>query len=394
MDGLAEHPAFPSDWPLVRVKEVASIATGSRNTQDRKADGKYPFFVRSQTVERIDSYSFVGEAVLTAGDGVGTGKVFHYINGPFDCHQRVYRISEFAPCYDGRFFYYYFSHHFYDRIMSMTAKSSVDSVRMEMIADMEIPCPSRSEQEAIASALDDVEALALGLEAVIAKKRGVEIAAAEQLLSGRLRLNGSTARWRRVRLGDVGSTFGGLTGKSGADFGRGSGRYVTFLNVIRNVIVDPAELSPVVIRDAEVQAVVRPGDLLLNGSSETPEEVGMASAVGETLVGAYLNSFCFGFRIRADAQLDPVFVAYLLRSGCGRALIYSLAQGATRYNLSKAAFLDLVLTVPPMLEQKAIASVLIDLDAELSLLEVRLAKTRDLKLAMAQELLSGRTRLA
>src|SRR5438445_7307736 len=112
------------------VKNVAHITTGGKNTQDRIENGAYPFFVRSQTVERINSYSYDGEAVLTAGDGVGTGKVFHYIVGKFDCHQRVYRISDFLEGVNGFFFFLYFSNHFYDRIMSMTAKSSVDSVRL------------------------------------------------------------------------------------------------------------------------------------------------------------------------------------------------------------------------------------------------------------------------
>src|SRR5438445_4067882 len=108
------------------VKNVAHITTGGKNTQDRIENGAYPFFVRSQTVERINSYSCDGEAVLTAGDGVGTGKVFHYIKGKFDVHQRVYCISDFNERVDGYFFYLYFSTHFFNRIMQMTAKSSVD----------------------------------------------------------------------------------------------------------------------------------------------------------------------------------------------------------------------------------------------------------------------------
>src|SRR5229473_187321 len=95
---------IPEDWGLEKIKELASITTGKRNTQDRVEDGAYPFFVRSSVVERINSYSFDGEAVLTAGDGVGTGKVFHYINGRFDIHQRVYRISNFNPRINGYFF--------------------------------------------------------------------------------------------------------------------------------------------------------------------------------------------------------------------------------------------------------------------------------------------------
>ncbi|MEI6221425.1 MAG: restriction endonuclease subunit S, partial [bacterium] len=132
---------IPEDWEVDLIRNIASISTGKKNTQDRIPEGKFPFFVRSQTIERINSYSHDGESVLTAGDGVGTGKVFHYVNGKFDIHQRVYKISDFSKHISGYFLFLYFSNNFYNRIMQMTAKSSVDSVRMEMIADMQIPLP-------------------------------------------------------------------------------------------------------------------------------------------------------------------------------------------------------------------------------------------------------------
>ena len=179
---------IPEDWEIDRVESFVSITTGNRNTQDRIEDGQYPFFVRSQTIERINSYSFDGEAVLTAGDGVGTGKVFHYINGKFDCHQRVYKISNFKPELNGFFFYIYFSNHFYDRIMSMTAKSSVDSVRMEMIADMLMPFPPLKEQIAIASILSDMDTEITTLEQRRNKTRDLKQAMMQELLTGRIRL--------------------------------------------------------------------------------------------------------------------------------------------------------------------------------------------------------------
>src|SRR6185436_8549659 len=151
------------------IENLAHITTGNRNTQDRVDDGTYPFFVRSQTVERINSYSFDGEAVLTAGDGVGTGKVFHYVKGKFDAHQRVYLISNFKERVNGYFFYLYFSTHFYNRIMQMTAKSSVDSVRRDMISRMQVALPpTEAEQRAIATALSDVDGLLGGLDRLIA----------------------------------------------------------------------------------------------------------------------------------------------------------------------------------------------------------------------------------
>ena len=180
---------IPEDWGYDYIANVARITTGSKNTQDRVDTGLYPFFVRSQTVERIDSYSFDGEAVLTAGDGVGTGKVFHYINGRFDIHQRVYKITNFSSRIDGYFFYLYFSQNFYNRIMQMTAKSSVDSVRMEMISNMLIPIPpTKAEQETIASVLSDMDTELESLEAKLKKYRMIKQGMMDNLLLGRVRL--------------------------------------------------------------------------------------------------------------------------------------------------------------------------------------------------------------
>lgn len=184
-----EIGVIPEDWNLDHIENLAQITTGSRNTQDRVDEGQYPFFVRSQTIERINSYSFDGEAVLTAGDGVGTGKVFHYIKGKFDAHQRVYRISDFNERINGYFFYLYFSSHFYSRIMQMTAKSSVDSVRREMIARMLIPLPpTKAEQAAIAAVLFDMDAEIAALEDKLANVRSVKQGMMQDLLTGRIRL--------------------------------------------------------------------------------------------------------------------------------------------------------------------------------------------------------------
>ena len=107
-----EVGVIPEDWGVDSIVNLATITTGDKNTQDRVDDGAYPFFVRSSTVEHINSYTFDGEAVLTAGDGVGTGKIFHYINGKFDFHQRVYKISNFSARLDGYYFYLYFNNNF------------------------------------------------------------------------------------------------------------------------------------------------------------------------------------------------------------------------------------------------------------------------------------------
>lgn len=175
-------------WEIEPIKEFAMICTGSKNTQDKIDDGIYPFFVRSPIIERINSFSFEGEAVLVAGDGVGTGRVMHYINGKFDYHQRVYKISNFQDRINGYYFFLYFKNNFLNRIIQMTAKSSVDSIRMEMIAEMKIPYPSIEEQIRIAQILLDMEVEIKMLENKLEKYRLIKQGMMQNLLTGKIRL--------------------------------------------------------------------------------------------------------------------------------------------------------------------------------------------------------------
>ncbi len=157
LTGKTRLKGFSGEWEEKRIKEFSSICTGAKDTQNKIDDGLYPFFVRSQTIERINSYSFDGEAVITSGDGVGVGKIFHYINGKFDYHQRVYNIHSFDVDVCGKWFFFIFKSKFPKRVFSMSAKGSVDSVRMEMIADMKIKIPCLMEQKAIAQVLTDAD---------------------------------------------------------------------------------------------------------------------------------------------------------------------------------------------------------------------------------------------
>src|SRR5690554_1909928 len=188
LTGEIRLPGFEEEWGIGVVKEYTDIKTGNSDTQDKVEDGKYPFFVRSQTIERINSFSFDGEAVLTSGDGVGVGKIYHYLNEKFDYHQRVYNIHNFNSKLEGKFFYYYFSEHFYKRVMAMSAKGSVDSVRMEMIADMKFPLPPVNEQLKIVNILsscdEEIQSLKDLLEAIKLQKKGLM----QQLLTGKIRV--------------------------------------------------------------------------------------------------------------------------------------------------------------------------------------------------------------
>ena len=189
-------------WKEVSVKDLMKIETGSRNTEDKIDDGQYPFFVRSQTVEHIDSFHYDCEAVLTAGDGVGTGKVFHYINGKFDAHQRVYVMSQFKDVL-GKYFYYWFSKNFFAEVAKYTAKSSVDSVRRQMIAGMVLPLPSAEEQQKIVGILSDIDTLITNLQKLIQKKKDIRQGTMQRVLTGKNRLQGFSSEWKDTTLGKI-----------------------------------------------------------------------------------------------------------------------------------------------------------------------------------------------
>lgn len=355
---------IPVDWAVDYVENIGYVTTGSKNTQDRIEDGDYPFFVRSQTVERINTYSFDGEAVLTAGDGVGTGKVFHYINGKFDVHQRVYRISDFSPRVNGHFFFLYFSRNFYNRIMQMTAKSSVDSVRRDMITRMMVPLPTiEGEQDAISQAIRDADALLDGLDRLIAKKRDLKQAAMQQLLTGETRLPGFGEKWETNKLGEL------LTichGKSQCEV---------------EIIDGP---FPILATGGKIGTASRPlydkPSVLIGrkGTINQPQYMDRPFWTVDTL---------FYSIIKGNNNAKFLYYRFLLIDW----MQYNEASGVPSLNARTIESIEI--RSPEPKEQAAIATVLSDMDAEIATLEQRRNKTKDIKQAMMQELLTGKTRL-
>ena len=161
---------------------MCNTSTGNKNTQDKVNDGIYPFYVRSQNVERINSWTFDGEAVLTAGDGVGVGKVFHHTYGKVGVHQRVYILSDFK-C-DANYLFHYFASNFYNRIKRMSAKNSVDSVRKEMITEMPLYLPCQQEQTKIGQLLTLLDERIAIQSKVIEDLKKLKCAIIEELYAG------------------------------------------------------------------------------------------------------------------------------------------------------------------------------------------------------------------
>ena len=200
--------AFP-DWEEKKIDKVCRIQTGSGNTQDKEDDGIYPFYVRSPIVEHSNKYIFECESVLTVGDGVGVGNVYHYANGKFNCHQRVYAMNEFNGI-SGKYFYYFFSTHFGARVKSMTAKTSVDSVRKDMIAKMDIQMPNdMKEQSKIATLLSDIDKKIESQATLVEKLKNTKDAMLVKMFPQgeskvpEIRFDGFSGDWEVKKLGSV-----------------------------------------------------------------------------------------------------------------------------------------------------------------------------------------------
>jgi type I restriction enzyme S subunit len=198
--------------------------------------------------------------------------------------------------------------------------------------------------------------------------------------------------WSKVQLKNIGNTFTGISGKNKDDFGFGK-PYIPYLNIFNNAIIKDDHFDYVNIKDNETQEKVKYGDIFFTTSSETPEEVGMCSVYLGNSQELYLNSFCFGFRLTNDIDFSPIYLAELFRSNVGRKTIFKLAQGATRYNLSKTSLLKENIFVPPFKQQQKIAAILSTWDEAIFILKQTSETLRDRNKGLAQQLLTGKKKL-
>jgi type I restriction enzyme S subunit len=383
-----EVGVIPEDWKAIDLSGLCTLQRGFDITESTRLPGTVPVY-SSSGLSYFHSTAMVNPpGVVTGRKGI-LGKVF-LINEPFWPHDTTLWVKDFKgnlPAYVALVLQNFHLEH-------LDAATSVPTLNRNNLAGHLVPLPStKAEQQAIAGALSDADALIESLQQLIAKKHQIKQGSMQELLTGKKRLPGFSGAWEIKRLGELGSTFGGLTGKSKDDFGHGSVHYITFMNIMTNVVINCGTFELVDVKPTETQNRVAKGDLFFNGSSETPEEVGMCAVLANEVQDVFLNSFCFGFRFREGAPADGLYLAYYFRSREGRELLKSLAQGATRYNLSKTAFMKVSFPLPQVKEQTAITAILSDMDADIAALEENLTKARHIKQGMMQELLTGKVRL-
>ena len=197
-----------------------------------------------------------------------------------------------------------------------------------------------------------------------------------------IRFKGFTDPWEQRKLGDMGSTFTGLSGKTKEDFGHGDAQFITYMNVFSNPVAN-LEMTEAVEIDAK-QNRVKKGDVFFTTSSETPEEVGMSCVMPENKDNIYLNSFCFGYRPTEKFDLD--YLAYVLRADSFRKDMTFLAQGISRYNISKNKVMEVSIPIPNLEEQNMVGRYFSNLDHLITLHQRKYDKLLNVKKSMLEKM--------
>jgi type I restriction enzyme S subunit len=346
---------IPSHWEKVRLRYLCDVTTGNKDTVDREDDGNYPFFVRSKTIERISTYSYDGEAILTAGDG-DICKIWHHVNGKFAFHQRVYMLYNFRKI-KGRFLYYFISENFYYDVFKLSAKNTVDSLRMPMFLNFPVLVPPIEEQNQIARFLDfetkTIDELIFKKEKLIIllkeKKRSIINEAVTKGLNPNLKMKESGIdwlgkipfTWKMVRLRYLGKCQNGVS-QSGDYFGSGD-PFVNYSDVYKNDAL-PEIVSGLAqsTNDDKENYSVKEGDVFFTRTSETIDEIGLSSTCFKTIKNAVFAGFLIRFRPHENLLFNG-FSRYYFRSLIPRIHFVKEMNLVTRASLSQkeiATYLD------------------------------------------------------
>jgi type I restriction enzyme, S subunit len=275
---------------------------------------------------------------------------------------------------------------FFDYAITHSAGGLSPRVKFKYLADYELLLPPIEQQAKLAELLWAIDCV---VQANIESALKFKIFYQRYLydsVSGKISSN--SKEWKNYLFGELGQSYGGLSGKTKKDFGVGK-PFITYMNIFNNSRINVSTIDYVDIQPHEKQNEVSYGDILITGSSETPEELGMSSVVLDNLVDHYLNSFCFGFRLNNFNILLPEYARFLMRGGQVRSFMFKHAQGSTRFNLSKTTLKEkLRLKIPTIKEQKIISDNLDRIDQVLEQFESKIRSSKILQSALINKVFS------
>ena len=399
-----------SDVPAIRFK-------GFSDAWEQRKLGELALFNPKdelpQTFEYVDLESVVGTEMLSHRTEVKssapsraqrlahTGDLFYQTVRPYQKNNYLFEkpdnnyvfstgYAQMRPYVDGYFLLSLLqSERFVKVVLDNCTGTSYPAINANDLAEIEVAAPSdESEAQRIGTIFRSIDNLITLHQRKFEKLTNVKKSMLEKMFPQNgssypeIRFKGFTDPWEQRKLGEMGQTYTGLSGKTKDDFGHGQARFVTYMNVFSNPISNPEMTEPIEIDPKQNEVEV--GDVFFTTSSETPEEVGMSSILLEKRGKTYLNSFCFGFR--PSEKIDSYYLAYMLRSESTRAKIILLAQGISRYNISKNKVMEIAVSLPSLDEQKMIGQYFSQLDNLITLHQRELEKLQNIKKSMLEKM--------
>ncbi|WP_155737188.1 restriction endonuclease subunit S, partial [Lacticaseibacillus rhamnosus] len=306
--------------------------------------------------------------VLFARTGASVGKAYRYKASDGLVYFAGFLIrARIKPEYDTEFIFQSTLTDSYNRYVSITSqRSGQPGVNAQEYAEFELFVPKIDEQRQIGQLFKQLDRLLTLHQRKLELLKRLKQGYLQKLFPQNgenvpeLRFKGYSDAWEKRKLKELGDTYSGLSGKTKEDFGHGEARYVTYMNVFTNPVADPVGTEATEI-DTKQNEVMK-NDVFFTTSSETPEEVGMSSVWPIETRNVYLNSFCFGYRVLNQSSLNFLFIAQQLRSPSFRKRMIILAQGISRYNISKKKVLEIPIFRPSLNEQNKIGYFLSNVD--------------------------------
>lgn len=378
---------IPEEWEIKKLGEVCTFIKSGKN-KEKSNEGLFHVFGSTGIIGFTNKYVYNCPLLLIARVGANAGFIY-YINEKCDVSDNTL-ILRLNSSYDFIFAYNQLKQYNLNRLIFGSGQPLITA---SLLKNIKISFPPLPEQQKIAEVLSTwdkaIEKQSQLIEKLELRKKGLM----QQLLTGKKRLPGFNIPWKKIKLGEMGNTYNGLSGKNKDDFEQGNAKFIPYINVFSNEKIDVNNLQCVKINPEDQQNMVKYGDIFFTVSSETPDEVGMASVLLEHLDNTYLNSFCFGYRLKDFSTLSPFFAAYLFRTEHFRHYMNILAQGSTRFNLSKKEVMKLRINIPVIKEQITIYKVLNTADREIELAQQKLDILRQQKRGLMQQLLTGKKRV-
>jgi len=341
--------------------------------------GHYPLYGASGFLKCIDFCEMDCDYISIVKDGSGVGNIsFHEKN------TSVVNTSQYIlpkENLDIHFIYYLLQTVNLDKYKT---GSTIPHIYFKDYSIEKVKIPQLNEQKKIGLLLKNMDAKIEILDNKIQAYEDFKKYLMQQIFTQKLRFN-KTSEWETYVLNDIGKTYNGLSGLSKVNFEKGDSKYITYKSIFDNNILK-SDFTENVELNNKSQNEVKKGDLFFTGSSETPEEVGMVSVLDQNVKDCYLNSFCFGFRLNNEININPLFLAYYLRSPIMRNKIMILAQGSTRFNLSKKEILKLKIEIPSINEQQRVINLFQCVDNKIHKISMQTNYFNEFKKGLLQQM--------